>query len=80
MPAVLRQDWQADVALNDLPALGTHETRIQLSFGYDTPTEWIQTGIFSDNVAQVQHSSAFADGLEPAAARGRGNLRWLLGG
>jgi len=61
VPAVLRQDWEADVASGDLPALGDHETQIQLSFGFDTSDEWIQTG-FGPMSTVVQRSSASADG------------------
>jgi hypothetical protein len=61
VPAVLRQDWHADVAVDGLPALGVHEAQIQLSFSFDQPIEWIQTG-FSGNAQLVQHSSAFDDG------------------
>jgi hypothetical protein len=48
VPSVLRQDWQADVAVDALPALGPHDARIQLSFAYDTREAWIQTGIFTN--------------------------------
>jgi hypothetical protein len=65
VPAILRQDWQADIS-ESLP-IGPTQSRIQLSFGYDTPTAWIQTGIFSTNVAQVLNSSAVPDG--PDAVR-----------
>ena len=61
MPAVLRQDWQADVAVDALPNLGVHDSRIQLSFGFDTSEAWIQTGIFT-NQNVVLRGGAFEGG------------------
>ena len=61
VPAVLRQDWEANVAAGDLPALGAHETQIQLSFAFATPDEWIQTG-FGPTSGSVQWSSTSAYG------------------
>ena len=90
MPAVLRQDWEADVAVGDLPALGDHETQIQLSFGFDTPDQWVQTG-FGPMSTDIQHSSAFADGpdgvrlvsTEPSGGCALGDdahYRWTITG
>ena len=59
VPAVLRQDWQADVTT--LPDIGAHKSRIQLSFGYDTPDAWIQTGIVGE-VSLVLRSAASVAG------------------
>jgi hypothetical protein len=66
VPAVLRQDWQADVAVDALPNLGVHDTRIQLSFSYDTPEAWVQTGIFT-NQNIVLRGGAY--GVGPSTVR-----------
>jgi len=62
VPAVLRQDWQADVGGGTPAGVGAIDSRIQLSFGYDTHDAWLQTGVWSSNVRQVLKSAAMDDG------------------